>query len=161
MLEILVTQTMEASPDGRTVRTYEAGRAYEMPPALAEVFVREGWGEEIVPEPEVPEPPRRVARLRMAGDFLLPLLGGAWPGVTVENPIPPDAYLDAVLAGPLPGVLELVLGSGEFAEVPAGAPIPELPLPQLSFTAPPLVSEAASSPADAPPVEEAKSKKGR
>ncbi len=48
---ILVTTTTRASPDGLRVFTYDAGQSYgpesdpPMPAALAETFLREGWGE--------------------------------------------------------------------------------------------------------------------
>ena len=50
-VRILVTTTTRASPDGLRVFTYDAGQSYgaesnpPMPAALAETFLREGWGE--------------------------------------------------------------------------------------------------------------------
>lgn len=44
---IAVTKTMDASPDGVTVRRYAAGEIHQMPEALAAVFIQNQWGEAV------------------------------------------------------------------------------------------------------------------
>lgn len=54
-----MTKTMEGSPDGCRVETYEAGKEYEFLHAqgvdLARVFVREEWAVEVVDAVDEPE----------------------------------------------------------------------------------------------------------
>lgn len=44
MIAITVTKTQQASPDGVHIQEYEAGATYEMPEALAQVFLEQKWG---------------------------------------------------------------------------------------------------------------------
>ncbi len=45
-MQVLVTKTTRAAPDGLTVCRYEAGQSYDLPADLARVFIAEGWGRE-------------------------------------------------------------------------------------------------------------------
>ncbi|OFX13608.1 MAG: hypothetical protein A2V59_06830 [Armatimonadetes bacterium RBG_19FT_COMBO_69_19] len=67
MIEVRMLKTMDGSPDGMRVNTYQAGQVYTLPDDLGGVFLREGWAEEQVCEvsdvseveperPELPEP---------------------------------------------------------------------------------------------------------
>lgn len=60
-MRVEVLTTMDGSPDGVLVRTYEVGGIYEMPTGLAEVFLAEGWGREVKGaadvQEEAPAPP--------------------------------------------------------------------------------------------------------
>lgn len=49
-MRIRVTETKDASEDGFTLKTYEAGQEYDMSEKLRRMFVREGWGEEVSAE---------------------------------------------------------------------------------------------------------------
>lgn len=52
-LRLRMTQTIDGSLNGRDVTTYQAGSTYELPDqgpgGLADVFLREGWAEEVQP----------------------------------------------------------------------------------------------------------------
>ena len=62
-MQVLVTKTARGSPNGTTIHEYKAGKTYgpksnpPMPTDLSAVFVREGWGEEVVAKtlPAAPE----------------------------------------------------------------------------------------------------------
>jgi hypothetical protein len=43
-MKITVTTTVPASPDGVTTELYRAGQTYDLPEALAALFLREKWG---------------------------------------------------------------------------------------------------------------------
>lgn len=45
-MRIHVTKTQLGSPDGIEVVKFQAGTRHTMPDELAQVFLREGWGEE-------------------------------------------------------------------------------------------------------------------
>jgi hypothetical protein len=55
MPTIRVLTNTAASPNGIQVNVYEAGRSYELPEELARVFVREGWGVEVLPNAPLEE----------------------------------------------------------------------------------------------------------
>lgn len=65
-MRIRMNERRTGSPDGQHVYTYEAGETYSadsMPPVdddLAQVFVREGWAEEVKPEPPAMKRARKV-----------------------------------------------------------------------------------------------------
>ena len=72
-MQVLVTKTTRAAPDGLTVCRYEAGQSYDLPADLARVFITEGWGRamEAAPAnkaferaPETKTPPRAKRRRR-------------------------------------------------------------------------------------------------
>jgi len=42
-VKIKMLKTQAGSPDGLTVRVYQKDRRYDLPKALAEVFIEEGW----------------------------------------------------------------------------------------------------------------------
>lgn len=42
--KVKVKETHEASANGITISTYEAGQVYDMPPRLADMFIANGWG---------------------------------------------------------------------------------------------------------------------
>jgi len=44
MPKIKVKETHDASSDGVTINTYEAGQVYDMPDRLAQMFLDNGWG---------------------------------------------------------------------------------------------------------------------
>lgn len=44
MPKIKVKETHKASSDGVTIHEYEAGKVYDMPQGLADMFVANGWG---------------------------------------------------------------------------------------------------------------------
>lgn len=44
MPKIKVKETHDASSDGVTIHTYDAGQVYDMPQGLADMFVANGWG---------------------------------------------------------------------------------------------------------------------
>jgi hypothetical protein len=50
-----MTKTMQGSPDGIQVNTYETGKVYDLPSSLAEVFLREGWAQEDKAKDRAPE----------------------------------------------------------------------------------------------------------
>jgi hypothetical protein len=49
---VKMTKTREGSPDGIAVQRYEAGKTYDLPAALATVFVAEDWGKIVPPKKE-------------------------------------------------------------------------------------------------------------
>jgi len=51
-MRVRMKETRKGSPDGLTISEYVAGRVYEIPFDLAEVFVREGWSIVVEVEPE-------------------------------------------------------------------------------------------------------------
>lgn len=54
-MEIRMIHTQKGSIDGIKVETYEAGKKYELPPSLAQVFLNEGWAKEEKVIDKVPE----------------------------------------------------------------------------------------------------------
>lgn len=64
LVEILVTKTMRASPDGVKIERYEEGRVYKMTRLCGTHALRNGWGVEALVEPakedESPKEPETV-----------------------------------------------------------------------------------------------------
>lgn len=54
-MKIRMNVTQQGSTDGMQVNTYEAGRVYDLPLSLAEVFLSEGWAREDKAIDKVPE----------------------------------------------------------------------------------------------------------
>jgi len=48
-MKLKMLQTRSGSPDGVTVNRYERGAVYEVPAALAEVFLDQGWARRAAP----------------------------------------------------------------------------------------------------------------
>ena len=45
-MEVRMVLSARGSPDGIEVRHYEAGKKYDLPAELADVFLAQGWAEE-------------------------------------------------------------------------------------------------------------------
>lgn len=43
-MRIKVQKTINASPDGIEVKTYQKGEVYDLPQSLVDVFIVQGWG---------------------------------------------------------------------------------------------------------------------
>ena len=44
-MKIRMLKTMQAAPNGIAIVTYSEGETYDLPQNLAEIFIRESWGE--------------------------------------------------------------------------------------------------------------------
>ncbi len=110
-MRIHVMKTMDASEDGFTLKTYEAGEVYNMGEKLSGMFVREGWGEEAPAAYDEPEDDGGAADA-----------GGS--GAT--RPEDPNAVIAAIVA-----VLPDLDEEGEFTA--AGAPKVEALVTRLGY----------------------------
>lgn len=45
-MRVKVTQTQRASSDGVTINEYQAGKTYDMPDNLGQMFIEHGWGKD-------------------------------------------------------------------------------------------------------------------
>jgi len=86
-----VTKTEHGSTTGLNDILFVAGRNYEMPDDLAEVFLREGWAVPFVPDPtEDPlSAPRRKRVLDATGDSVEPVTAPEF--VELSEPVPAEA----------------------------------------------------------------------
>lgn len=56
-MKIKMLETRTGSPDGIVVRSYTQGEQYQVPDALAKIFIAEGWAKPVVSKnPGVPAP---------------------------------------------------------------------------------------------------------
>lgn len=56
-MQVRITKTIDASPNGFEVHTYEAGQVYNLPPFLAKIVIDNGWGVLDTAPQEVPAEP--------------------------------------------------------------------------------------------------------
>ena len=126
-MKVLVTQNQRGSPNGIAVHLYKAGKVYgpktipPMPPELAAVFVREGWGEAVP-----------VVAKAMVGAPENKMLNGADENKAVDgDDAPADDGGDETGAGP-DGAGEADADEPEAETEDAPEPEPQDPLAALA-----------------------------
>jgi hypothetical protein len=113
-MRVTMTRTQQASPDGVTVQTYEAGTTYEMPARLAVLLKASGAAVD-----EAPTPPPTAFDTAMLEARVFATLTGMTPAPAPKLDVPPAAEPEPAPEPPAPEMVE-GLGS-EDSPKPAAA----------------------------------------
>lgn len=61
-MKVQMLVSKKGSPDGIRVFSYEAGKEYDLPDHLANVFITEGWAEKIIEREPVPQYETKITK---------------------------------------------------------------------------------------------------
>ena len=65
--KLLMLSSQSGSPDGRRVQWYLAGKTYDVPESLAQIFLKEGWARDPDALPAIEAPKVELAAVAAPG----------------------------------------------------------------------------------------------